>query len=193
MKDFPSGGFITGASFIPGESGGEFVISDDSTIRRIHKLMSDNIKSRYGLKTTKMKDELIIDGIRYKRVEEELTLEDCVKDNGYSFSFSGELGHSADRIGFCAGCYPTSVIAEKVLLYGLLQSVAYKLNGDWRCWPLGNVFGYEIARKPQTNELDVVHSGSYDDYCVRFQSKELAGQAIQIFANSKFDLKKLFQ
>jgi hypothetical protein len=129
-----------------------------------------------------MKNEIIVDGIKYRKVEEELTLLNCTQCNSFS-TYRDDINNDL----------PTESIAEKVLLYGLLQSVANKLNGDWRCWPLGNVFGYEIIRKPQTNELYVVSPGSYNGCGVRFQSRELAEQAIRIFKNSKFDLKKLFQ
>ena len=122
-----------------------------------------------------MKDELIIDGIRYKRVDEELTLEDCVKENNFGVIWDISLPSEYAR-------YPTEAIAEKVLLYGLLQSVAYKLNeGKTGRWGIG----YSTIH----NQL-VFHEGNGS---VRFASYELADQAIRIFENSKFDLKKLFQ
>jgi hypothetical protein len=130
-----------------------------------------------------MKDELIIDGIRYKRVDEpkELTLEDCVKE---SFEMINKEYRLLDVL---KGIYPTKEIAEKVLLFGLLQSVAWKLNegknGDWFIFCHDNMLITDewIRRKENYHVTPV------------FASKDLALQAIRIFENSKFDLKKLFQ
>lgn len=147
LPDFPSGGFVTRPSFVPGESGGEYVISDNTTKRRIHKMINPTFAQgivftqpfdyQVTLEYHIMKDELIIDGIRYKRVEEELTLEDCLQGN-----YIG-IPYIATKITGCTTRhfnYPTEAIAEKVLLYGLLQSVAYKLNegkkGDWMITPV---------------------------------------------------------
>jgi hypothetical protein len=133
-----------------------------------------------------MKDELIIDGIRYKRVADELTLEDCVKDNTVMFLGDGGTTTWYQSIDpkEMLDQYPTKEIAEKVLLYGLLQSVAYKLNkgekGDWMITPvLHGELGIVVQSLPSSDP--------------RFASHELAEQAIRIFKNSKFDLKKLFQ
>ena len=132
-----------------------------------------------------MKDEIIIDGIRYKRVEEELTLEDCVKNNVVGLTSDGGISaaFSSRLDGF--GLYPHHAIAEKVLLYGLLQSVAYKLNegktGEW------------VILFDRGSLVALFLGSEYDYGIVHFASKELAEQAIRIFEKSKFDLKKLFQ
>jgi len=132
-----------------------------------------------------MKDELIIDGIRYKRVADELTLEDCVKDNESTFTDHGRLTiWDSAKDGY--GLYPTESIAEKVLLYGLLQSVAWKLNeGKTGKWIICLCDG-----KPYVADWKII-SNQYGNPL--FATKELAEQAIKIFENSKFDLKKLFQ
>ena len=131
-----------------------------------------------------MKDELIIDGIRYKRVEEELTLEDCVKDNEIGLFYDGGISNKFNKSKRGVCLYPTEVIAEKVLLYGLLQSVAYKLNegkeGECAIFLTENRFGVQNFSVVKWTEP-------------LFATKELAEQAIKIFENSKFDLKKLFQ
>jgi hypothetical protein len=111
-------------------------------------------------------------------VEEELTLEDCVKRN---------------RIGCCnsspydaAMAYPTDAIAEKVLLYGLLQSVAHKLNGRKTGLYLIDLRnGILVIREQQALEEKIIDP--------MFATRGLAEQAILIFAKSKFDLKKLYQ
>jgi len=179
MKDFPKDGFITGERFIPGELGQEVIIP----IKWIHKYMAENIASRFKL--NKMKDEIIIEGIRYKRVEDELTLEDCVKYNNIALTWKGnQLPLLSSTEGF--GLYPTEAIAEKVLLYGLLQSVAYKLNeGKTGKWIICLCDG-----KPYVADWKII-SNQYGNPV--FATKELAEQAIKIFENSKFDLKKLFQ
>jgi hypothetical protein len=133
-----------------------------------------------------MKDELIIDGIRYKRVEEELTLEDCVKENTFIVNGIGEIRPTTVFHGGQYGCYPTKSIAEKVLLYGLLQSVAYKLNeGKTGKWIICLCDG-----KPYVADWKIIFN-QYGNPL--FATKELAEQAIKIFENSKFDFKKLFQ
>ena len=143
-----------------------------------------------------MKDEIIVDGIRYKRVDEELTLEDCIKDNTVMFLGDGGTTNWYQSIDpkEMLDQYPTKEIAEKVLLYGLLQSVAYKLNGG----DLRNR-GYAIMEDKDKGIDDYVH-GYFGVYLVTgdsiyplFRTEELAEQAIKIFENSKFDLKKLFQ
>jgi hypothetical protein len=133
-----------------------------------------------------MKDELIIDGIRYKRVEEELTLEDCVKDNEMGLFHDGGISNKFNKTKRGVCLYPTEAIAEKVLLYGLLQSVAYKLNeGKTGTW---------VVRFTE-QQLAISDWGAVSNKygIVGFSTKELAEQAIRIFENSKFDLKKLFQ
>ena len=133
-----------------------------------------------------MKDELIIDGIRYKRVADELTLEDCVKDNVCVVNVLGDIRSTSICNSGKYGCYPTSAIAEKVLLYGLLQSVAWKLNeGKTGKWIICLCDG-----KPYVADWKII-SNQYGNPL--FATKELAEQAIKIFENSKFDLKKLFQ
>jgi hypothetical protein len=122
-----------------------------------------------------MKDELIIDGIRYKRVAEELTLEDCVKDTFHRFSGAG----------FWNGVMPTIKMAEKHFLYGLLMCVAYKLNE-------GKEGGRSIIYLDD-NRIDVTDCVFRKSDEPKFYTNELARQAIRIFENSKFDLKKLFQ
>jgi hypothetical protein len=134
-----------------------------------------------------MKDEIIIDGIHYKRVDKELTLEDCIKDNRTAENWNGAISSEYGSRPNGYGLYPTEAIAEKVLLYGLLQSVAYKLNegknGDWFIFCHDNMLITDewIRRKENYHVTPV------------FASKDLALQAIRIFENSKFDLKKLFQ
>ena len=137
-----------------------------------------------------MKDELIIDGIKYRKVEEpkpeELTLEDCVKNNVVGLTSDGGISaaFSSRLDGF--GLYPHHAIAEKVLLYGLLQSVAWKLNeGKTGKWIICLCDG-----KPYVADWKII-SNQYGNPL--FATKELAEQAIKIFENSKFDLKKLFQ
>jgi hypothetical protein len=120
-----------------------------------------------------MKDEIIVDGIRYKRVDEEITLEDCVDKNTVAVGLLDPNGYAF---------YPTTEIAEKVLLYGLLQSVAYKLNG-------GKTGNWRIVRNIIDDKLYPRQGYS----SVRFASESLALQAIRIFENSKFNLKKLFE
>jgi hypothetical protein len=127
---------------------------------------------------------------RYNSIKEtadkELTLEDCVKDNDYSFGFKGGLRHDSSLAGFGAGCYPTEAIAEKVLLYGLLQSVAYKLNeGKEEAWSI--CFRNELLCATHLCPANTTYG------IVLFASRELAEKAIRIFKNSKFDLKKLFR
>lgn len=122
-------------------------------------------------------EPIMINGKPYKLVpveEKELTLEDCCKGNEHMIDFDGD--HN----------YPTEAIAEKVLLYGLLQSVAYKLN--------------EQAFKPTRNYSIRYNGSELIVICLDksygmpgFHTEELARQAIAIFAKSKFDLKKLFQ
>jgi hypothetical protein len=115
----------------------------------------------------------------------ELTLEDCVKDSVYVINAVGEIRPMSICNSGKYGCYPTSVIAEKVLLYGLLQSVAYKLNE-------GKEGGRSIIYLGD-NELDVTDCVFRKSDEPKFYTNELARQAIKIFENSKFDLKKLFQ
>jgi hypothetical protein len=132
-----------------------------------------------------MKDELIIDGIRYKRVAEELTLEDCVKDNVATFTDHGKLTiRDSSENGY--GLYPNYAISEKVLLYGLLKSVAHKLNE-------GKEGLYCICFHDKSLCTTRLCPTNTNYGIVLFASKELAEQAIRIFENSKFDLKKLFQ
>lgn len=117
-------------------------------------------------------------GRKYKvsPVEEELTLEECVGNCTYLMP-----SNPLESGGF--PFYPTESIAEKVALYGLLQSVAHKLNGNNR-FPSWWIY-------LEDGKLKI------DDYPCSldplFGTKELAEQAIRIFANSKFDLKKLYQ
>ena len=137
-----------------------------------------------------MKDELIIDGIRYKRIEnpKELTLEDCVKDSVFVINAMGEIRPMSVCNSGKYGCYPHSSIAEKVLLYGLLQSVAYKLNGNAMFGAVPHILFLSNQKKLDVSE----YHGTYTISPV-FLGKETAKQAIKIFENSKFDLKKLFQ
>ncbi len=137
-----------------------------------------------------MKDELIIDGIHYKRVDKELTLEDCIKDNRTAENWNGAISSEYGSRPNGYGLYPTEAIAEKVLLYGLLQSVAYKLNEGVNDIELGcSIICYNSLAKECRA---VTYNGSYTIGPI-FRTKKLAEQAIRIFENSKFDLKKLFQ
>ena len=135
-----------------------------------------------------MKDEIIVDGIRYKRAEEpkELTLEDCIKGNQYFVNPNGCIGKNIEADTLDYDSYPTIDIVNKVLLYGLLQSVAYKLNEGKE----GLCCICFHDKSLCTTRLCPAHT-NYG--VVLFASKELAEQAIRIFENSKFDLKKLFQ
>jgi len=136
-------------------------------------------------KETMKKDEIYTDEngkkFRFVPVEEELTIEDCIKRN---------------RIGCCnsspydaAMAYPTEAVAEKVLLYGLLQSVAHKLNGGTDI--KGGIVWQIYLRD---GELIVFNSTYTKGFAMPlFRTESLAEQAISIFAKSKFNLKKLYQ
>jgi hypothetical protein len=153
------------------------------TIRNIINKINMNIK--LDLKAMQVE----ADGKKYKitEIEKELTLEDCIKDNRFYMKLSGWATISGNLM-------PTEAIAYKVLLYGLLQSVAYKLN----CGDLRNR-GYAIMPNRDKGVDDYVHG--YFEICLvtgdsiypLFRTEELANKAIRIFENSKFDLKKLFQ
>jgi hypothetical protein len=113
-------------------------------------------------------------------VEEELTIRDCM-DPVTTFDKRGSIVPATYRDSMIN--YPTKAIAEKVLLYGLLQSVAHKLNGG-KSDPTWWIYLYRGEFKTTTLPC------SLDPL---FKSEELAKQAISIFAKSKFDLKKLYQ
>jgi hypothetical protein len=167
-----------------------------------------------------MENELIINGVKYQKVEEpqeltceqvlkmgksmletmeqwakrsepkELTLEDCVKDNEMGLFYDGGISNKFNKSKRGVCLYPTESIAEKVLLYGLLQSVAYKLNEGVNDIELGcSIICYNSLAKECRA---VTYNGSYTIGPI-FRTKKLAEQAIRIFENSKFDLKKLFQ
>jgi len=108
----------------------------------------------------------------------EPTLEDCVENSQFHFSHA----YADDNYGK----YPTESIAYKVFLYGLLQSVAHKLNESCN--------GKYVIRLDQGRLVPyiVVDIPSYGFDCFFF-TPDLANQAISIFAKSKFDLKKLYQ
>jgi hypothetical protein len=85
--------------------------------------------------------------------------------------------------------YPTKAIAEKVLLYGLLQSVAHKLNGGTDI--KGGIVWQIYLRD---GELIVFNSTYTKGFAMPlFRTESLAEQAISIFSKSKFDLKKLYR
>lgn len=115
----------------------------------------------------------------------ELTLEDCIENNKFVINAVGQIRNGYYDYCESYGMYPNYAIAEKVLLYGLLQSVARKLNEGKDV-----VSGYSITNYgDQFNFVSALkNSGT-----VLFATSELAEQAIKIFENSKFDLKKLFQ
>lgn len=130
-------------------------------------------------------------GRKYKvsPVEEELTLEDCLIGNKNTFRMNGEpmyLSEDTSWIG-SVGAYPTEGISNKVLLYGLLQSVAHKLNDGWN---MGDIHYYIYLLE---NELVVGMNANKKTIQPMFYTRQRAEQAIRIFANSKFDLKKLYQ
>ena len=134
------------------------------------------------------KDEAMINGKLYRLVpvEPELTLEDCVDGNKWFMTQVGTVDEGLNQ-GF--NRYPNQAIAEKVLLYGLLCSVAHKLNETGR--PTDPKTFYEILLKQKQLVIGLV--GDYDLGQPMFPSIETANQAISIFAKSKFDLKKLYQ
>ena len=109
-------------------------------------------------------------------VEAELTLEDCVKRNRFVH---------CDPFN-AIGNYPTEAIAEKVLLYGLLQSVANKLNEAIVC-------DQQYIIVLRNGKLEVIEYNGVRTSDPMFYSRGWADQAISIFAKSKFDLKKLYQ
>ena len=145
-----------------------------------------------------MKDEIIIDGITYRKVEpeKELTLEDCMSENLFYTNMDGffyELPPvMKGRRDFTSR--PTQDISEKEMIFGLLHSVAFKLNGG----DLRNR-GYAIMPDMDKGIDDYIHGYfsinlvTGDSIYPLFRTEELADQAIRIFENSKFDLKKLFQ
>jgi len=150
------------------------------------------IQKEYNSKTMKT-DEIYTNenGKKFKLVpvEEELTIRDCM-DPVTTFDKRGSIVPATYRDSMIN--YPTKQIAKKVLLYGLLQSVAYKLNGDWSPnWNNEAEPKFRIEMNVD-NELDGWSTESNDGLPV-FKSKELGKQAISIFAKSKFDLKKLYQ
>jgi hypothetical protein len=112
-------------------------------------------------------------------------MEDCLKGNSYPTPTRIPLGGGE----YLPIAYPTSNIAEKVLIHGLLRSVAYKLNGnkDVEIGYCIAMFGEEIGGK-----FNITHQHMRSGNII-FASEELAKQAISIFAKSKFDLKKLYQ
>jgi hypothetical protein len=114
---------------------------------------------------------MTVDGKRYLVVEAEksveLTLDDCLELDGCQFT----------------GVYPTTGITEKVLLFGLLHSVAYKLNR-------GMVGNWSIRLLPDGSFNPVTVYGGWCD--PKFSTRELAEQAIRMFEKSDFDLKKLY-
>jgi hypothetical protein len=117
----------------------------------------------------------------------ELTIWDYIKGNEYHIAPFGDI----EKSGFqsCSN-YPTVEIAEKVLLYGLLQSVAHKLNDGWN--PVDTHSKWYLILEDCKLSTMVVGDGCDGVGCPFFKSRELAEQAIRIFENSKFDLKKLF-
>lgn len=131
--------------------------------------------------------EITLGGRKYKvsPVEEELTLEDCVRDNRWYNNMRG-IAVQVVSGSEIRNQYPTEAIAEKVLLYGLLQSVAHKLNeGKDGCGRF--VIAY-------SDKIIVAQCGTTTTWTdPLFKTREIAEQAIRIFANSKFDLKKLYQ
>ena len=119
---------------------------------------------------------------RVTPVEETSTIDQMVNRNEFSFNMFGEIT-KPNRKGPFVGFYPTREIAERVVIYGILQSIAHKLNngetGVWVIYMDGEK--YNIGR-------------GYNTYMFpKFKTKESAEQAIRIFENSKFDLKKLFK
>jgi hypothetical protein len=131
-----------------------------------------------------------IDGKVFDLVERkapELTVEDCI---GRCVPTSSGTIYQSNEKRYDG--YPTEAIAEKVLLYGLLCSVAHKLNGYWKPdWMDHNEEKFWINARSGTILTLVTYSNS--DGCPVFKTKELAEQAIRMFAASRFDLKKLFQ
>jgi hypothetical protein len=131
-----------------------------------------------------MPDSVSVNGKKFKLVpvEEELTIRDCM-DPVTTFDKRGSIVPATYRDSMIN--YPTKAIAEKVLLYGLLQSVAHKLNGGKH---VENGYCISMFGGEFTFTTQHFHSGN-----VIFETRKLAEQAISIFDKSKFDLKKLYQ
>jgi hypothetical protein len=121
----------------------------------------------------------------------ELTLDDCVRGNYYFCCTTGEItgSHTVNNVVYTK--YPTEAIAYKDLLYGLLCSVALKLNGDWN--PDWNSTGAKFKICKDLGEICIRSAHRENDGSVVFKTEQLAKQAIDIFAKSKFNLKKLFE
>jgi hypothetical protein len=161
-------------------------------LRQVNELnkIQNNMKAENIWVSDKMPDSVLVNGKPFKLIpdEKELTLEDCM--NGSTMSDFGVN----DKYRW----YPTKAIAEKVLIYGLLQSVAHKLN-NLPCSSHTHSLGlHPVVREwyifLYRNKLDVTYRETYQNACqVIFDTKELAQWAISIFAKSKFDLKKLYQ
>ena len=126
-------------------------------------------------------------GKKYKVTPVEEGIDAILLNNAYSFDMSGKVT-KPNRFGPFPGHYPTAEIAEKVMLYGLLHSVAHKLNEN--AMLSGNCF--IVSRALAGNLIAVKYDGIFT-ISPAFKTKELAEQAIRIFENSRFDLKKLFQ
>lgn len=157
------------------------VVSDEDMIKRVIE------------KNPTMKEmEITVSGTKYwvekvVPVAPELTLEDCYG----SWVTNSEGGATNFPIPYKPrpDGYPSAAIAEKVLLYGLLCSVAHKLNTTIRTADRPSLICYnQIARELRATRF----SGTYTLSPI-FNSEDLANQAISIFAKSKFDLKKLYQ
>jgi hypothetical protein len=133
-----------------------------------------------------------IDGKVFDLVERkapELTVEDCVKGNPlYFLDNDGTLirGQFSPENAYMGR--PTKTIAEKVLLYGLLCSVAHKLNGDWKPdWSNGAQNKFWLS-SVNLGAIQVIPAYTVNDGCPVFKLRELAEQAIRMFAASRFDL-----
>lgn len=159
------------------------------------KVVNQQLKNQQNMKNEPvnfwnemLNKSISINGKPYRLVpvEAELTLEDCVKGSGYWIRCDGSIT-CQDDMGYIS--YPTAAIAEKVLLYGLLQSVAEKLNqtGIFGAQPAG-ICHNQLSKRLTATKFN----GTYTISPV-FLGLELAEKAILIFAKSKFDLKKLYQ